>query len=231
MRFLVLSDIHGDSEYIEMLDQEFAEADAVLFVGDFARFKEPETGLPVMNTLVRKHDSIFAVTGNCDEPSFVEELVNLDISVEGDLIFRDGLAFAGSGGALKFTGTTPNERTDEDLASDLEIVKKQLAENGPEELNNLILITHQPPFDSGMDKITAGISTGSKLFRQFIEEYQPLLALSGHIHESYATGKIGKTVLMNPGSLAEGRYGIVEIERSGDTWSVTKAELKTLAAK
>ena len=74
MRFLVLSDIHGDTGYIEQLDEEFANADAVLFAGDFARFQEPETGLPILNTLVKKHDTIFSVIGNCDDPAFIEEL-------------------------------------------------------------------------------------------------------------------------------------------------------------
>ncbi len=234
MRFLVLSDIHGDTGYIEMLDDEFAAADAVLFIGDFARFEAPETGLPILNTLVKKHDDIFAVIGNCDEPEFLEELEKLDISVQGDVIFRDGLAFAGSGGALKFTGTTPNERTDDELISDLSIVAEQESEEGygNKEWNNLILITHQPPYDTGMDKITAGISTGSKNIRAFIEEHQPLVALSGHIHESFATGKLGKTVLMNPGSLAEGRYGILEVEQedSGE-WKVTTCELKEITSE
>lgn len=231
MRFLVLSDIHGDKGYIEKLDEEFAAADAVLFIGDFAEFKHPETGLPVLNTLVKKHDTIFAVIGNCDEPAFLEELEKLDISVQGDIIFRDGLAFAGSGGALKFTGATPNERTDDELISDLEIVSSQLNEEGfPEtDWNNLILITHQPPFDTGMDKITAGIATGSKNIREFIEKHQPLVAVSGHIHESFATGKLGNTVLMNPGSLAEGRYGIITVERDNSgRWSVKEAELKEI---
>ncbi len=234
MRFLVLSDIHGDTGYIEMLDDEFAAADAVLFVGDFARDQEPETGLNILNTLVKKHDDIFAVTGNCDDPSFVEELEKLDVSVQGDILFRDGLAFAGSGGALYFTGTTANERTDDELVADLAIVAEQESVDGmsDSDWNNLILITHQPPFDTGMDRITAGLSTGSKTIRAFIEKHQPLLALSGHIHESYATGTLGKTVLMNPGSLAEGRYGIVEVEQNDDgVWAVTKCELKELTVK
>lgn len=234
MKFLVLSDIHGDTGYIEQLDEEFAAADAVLFAGDFARDKEPETGMQILNTLVKKHDDIFAVTGNCDDPSFVEELEKLDVSVQGDILFRDGLAFAGSGGALYFTGTTANERTDDELVSDLSIVAEQESVDGMPETdwNNLILILHQPPFDTGTDKITAGISTGSKTLRAFIEKHQPLLVVTGHIHESFATAKLGKTVLINPGSLAEGRYGIVEVEQDDSgVWTVTKCELKEITVK
>ena len=89
-------------------------------------------------------------------------------------------------------------------------------------------MTHQPAFDSGMDKITAGISTGSKLFKEFIEKKEPLVALSGHIHESFFVGKIGKTTVMNPGALAENRYGILEIVKKDGAFEVTKAELNIL---
>ena len=58
MRFLVLSDIHGEVEKLDKLDGEFQKADGVLFLGDFARFKEPETGLPVFNALLKKHENI-----------------------------------------------------------------------------------------------------------------------------------------------------------------------------
>lgn len=233
MRFLVLSDIHGDTGYLEMLDEEFSAADAVIFGGDFARFQAPETGLPILNTLVKKHDDIFAVIGNCDAPEFLEELEKLDVSVQGDVLFRDGLAFAGSGGALKFTGTTLNERDDDELMSDLSIVTEMEKEEGYDSSswNNLILITHQPPYDTGLDKVSSGFATGSKNIRAFIEEHQPLVAISGHIHESFATGKLGSTVLMNPGSLAEGRYGIIEVEQDdAGTWQVTVCELKELKA-
>ena len=48
MKFLVLSDIHGDLEHLGKLEGEFKKADAVLFAGDFAKFGEPETAEPVL---------------------------------------------------------------------------------------------------------------------------------------------------------------------------------------
>ena len=36
--------------------------------------------------------------------------------------------------------------------------------------------------------------------RQLIEEYQPLLALHGHIHESRGEARIGRTLCINSGS-------------------------------
>jgi len=41
---------------------------------------------------------------------------------------------------------------------------------------------------------------GSTAVRQLIEEFQPLLALHGHIHESRGINRIGRTVVINPGS-------------------------------
>jgi Icc-related predicted phosphoesterase len=46
----------------------------------------------------------------------------------------------------------------------------------------------------------AVIPVGSHAVRQIIEEYQPLLTLHGHIHESRGATTIGRTVCINPGS-------------------------------
>jgi Icc-related predicted phosphoesterase len=74
---------------------------------------------------------------------------------------------------------------------------------------------HVPPFGSGLDeapaldetltpKLSAGsVQTepvGSRAVRRALEEYQPLLALHGHIHESRGVTKIGRTLAVNPGS-------------------------------
>jgi uncharacterized protein len=44
------------------------------------------------------------------------------------------------------------------------------------------------------------VPVGSRAVRQAIEEYQPLLSLHGHIHESPGSVRIGRTVAVNPGS-------------------------------
>ncbi len=74
---------------------------------------------------------------------------------------------------------------------------------------------HVPPYDSGLDianemnpdltlRYVAGqpnpIPVGSTAVREIIEEYQPLLALHGHIHESRGEVRIGRTLALNPGS-------------------------------
>ena len=224
MRFLVISDIHGAIENIEKLTPEFESADAVLFAGDFAKFGEVETGEPTLNALCKKHDEIFAVLGNCDEPSFIEKLEKNDISVEKTVAFFDSLAICGSGGGSKFTGSTPNERSDEELASDFNV----LFSDGNEKWENLIAIMHNPPKDTKCDMIANGMHVGSPSLRAFIERAEPLAVITGHIHESSGIDTLGKTVVINPGSLAEGKYAILELKKDADGWRISNCVLKQL---
>ena len=57
MRFLVISDGHGALDVLDKLDSEFKSCDIVLFGGDFAKFKEPETGLPFLQKLVKNESN------------------------------------------------------------------------------------------------------------------------------------------------------------------------------
>ncbi len=219
MKFLVLSDIHGEISILDKLDDEFKKADVVLFAGDFAQFGNIETGLPTLQALMKKHETIYAITGNCDEPTFVETLEEYDVCVEKSLVYYEGLFFSGSGGALTFTGTTPYERSEEELVSDLRVVSEL------EDKANSILLIHQPPKDTKLDKITVGAHVGSETIKTFIEENQPLVVVTGHIHESFAVDTIGRTVVINPGALAEGRYATLEVEKVNGEFVVTKSEL------
>ena len=55
----------------------------------------------------------------------------------------------------------------------------------------------KPVFDKGQAMM---IGAGSTSIRREIEKYQPLVHLCGHIHESRGTTRIGKTLVINPGS-------------------------------
>lgn len=233
MKFLIISDIHGDLENLDKLDSCFEEADAVLFGGDFACFEHLETAKPVLEKLLKKHESVFAVLGNCDSPDFIKEIENADISVEGNLTFHDGIAIAGSGGGTKFTGTTPFERTEDEIISDYDVVESSSEECADEngKWQNLVLIMHNPPKDTACDSLPNGVHVGSEKLRAYIEKRSPFLVVTGHIHESAGIENLGETTIINPGSLAEGKYGWVEAEKSAASdgkWAVTKAELKTV---
>ncbi len=230
MNILVLSDMHGETGNIEILAEEFARADMVLFGGDFAQFEHEETGKPALETLLKKHEYVYAVTGNCDNPDFLDVLENEDCSVQGSLVFHDGVVLCGSGGGSKFTGTTPNERSEEELVSDFDIVLNSAAEGADSEghWSNLVLIMHNPPKDTKCDMIEGGIHVGSQMLRDFIVQTEPFLVVTGHIHESAGIDKIGKTTVINPGSLAEGKYGWVVCDCKDGEWTVSDCQLKSV---
>ncbi len=222
MKFLVISDLHGNVEILNKMDSIFKQADGVIFAGDFAAFQKEETGLPSLEELCSKHDNLFAVIGNCDNPSFIEELEKRDVSIERQLVLHEGIAFVGSGGGTIFTKTTPNERTEEDLQSDFKIITEQ----GVQEWDNLIVVTHNPPKNTECDKIQNGIHVGSQLVTDFIEQYKPLAVITGHIHESAGICKLGNTTIINPGALLEGKYAWLEIEKQNGKFQVINAELE-----
>lgn len=228
MKVLVLSDGHGNVKRIDEVADRVTDADFVVFGGDFAAIGDPETGLPYLERLAARFDRLFAVTGNADEPLFRETLEAYDVSVEGSLCMFEGLVFAGSGGSTRFMDDTPNEREEADILADLDMAD-EAGEGGDEPWNNLIVVAHNPPKDTKLDAIGSGAHVGSALIRDFLERHQPLLAISGHIHESFAVDTLGSTTLLNPGSLDEGRYAIVEISGGkGKPYRVESVSLETL---
>ena len=83
------------------------------------------------------------------------------------------------------------------------------------DLKNCVFNTHVPPYNTQLDtapildenlKVVAKGGqiqygpAGSTAVRKAIETHQPILGLHGHIHESRAAQKIGRTLCINPGS-------------------------------
>lgn len=235
MKLLIISDGHGNVERLDQIAPVAQAADAVLYGGDFAECFRTETGRPFLERLVKLNDRTFAVSGNCDEPEFRETLEEYDISIEGSLSYFGGLMLAGSGGGSKFTGKTPNERDDEELVGDLRLVMERSSGDGigtvaeDSTWENLVVIMHNPPKDTACDQVAPGVHVGSPLLREFIETCRPLLVVCGHIHESAGIERLGRSVVVNPGALAEGKYAVAELSGGGKApFAVSTIELKQL---
>jgi Icc-related predicted phosphoesterase len=56
------------------------------------------------------------------------------------------------------------------------------------------------------DIVHGGRHVGSHAVRAFIEKYQPLACITGHIHEGIGIDKIGRTQIINPGPFRNGYY-------------------------
>lgn len=108
---------------------------------------------------------------------------------------------------------TPREASEDDLAAMIE-----RAVDGITDFGKVIFNFHAPPIDSTLDtcpmldettdppsQIVRGgqpvlYGAGSSAVRAAVELYQPLLGLHGHIHESQAAARLGRTLCINPGS-------------------------------
>ncbi len=215
MKFLVLSDLHAHNKVLDKLDEQFAKANGVLFGGDFAECFKPETGKAALEKLCSKHESIYAVLGNCDNEDFLEEMEKQDVSVEKSLVFHEGIAICGAGGGTKFTGKTEFERTEEEILSDFDIMKTSIEQIGDKSLwNSLILISHNPPKAQKVDAVNENLHAGSQMFTDYIKENQPLAVICGHIHEGTGIEKIGNTIVINPGSVGEnGTYAWLTVKK------------------
>jgi uncharacterized protein len=106
--------------------------------------------------------------------------------------------------------STPREMPEEEFLDRLSTLL-----GGVRDTRRTILMTHVPPYDSGLDtapllspdlrpQVTAGDlmrgPVGSTGVRRAIETFKPVLGVHGHIHESGGERRIGETWCVNAGS-------------------------------
>lgn len=157
---------------------------------------------------------IYVAPGN-DDPfeidDILSELPRFRV-VEGEVItLGDRYEMLNTG----YTNHTPWDTHREYEEAEIEERIQKLADRITA-MHSAIFNIHPPPFDSGLDvgpdidpvtwlqRSTMGQGhqkpVGSTAVRTALETYQPLLSLHGHIHESRGTAKIGRTLVINPGS-------------------------------
>ena len=165
--------------------------------------------------------------GNDDQPDIDEILAtSKEILVgEGNVIdMPGGYQLVSSGWTNLTPWDTPREEDEPALRQRIEAI----IANATAAPDHLVLGLHAPPYDTQLDvapKIdwesltVQGQDTahvGSTAVREVIEKVQPLLTLHGHIHESRAAVRIGRTLAVNPGSsYVEGLLSGVVIELDG----------------
>lgn len=218
MQILLLSDIHGHTEHLLKLSDAISEADLVCLCGDLTSFKGPAAAWRVVKAVKKPLDRLVAVSGNCDEKGVEESLVEKGVGIHGRVRAVDGVSLLGLGGSLITPFGTPNEYTEEELASVLDGALAEAPADAP-----WVLVSHQPPVNSCADRLASGVHAGSRAVRDFIEAHRPLACLTGHIHESRGIQRQNGTLIVNPGALAQGRYARVFVTEKG-----AEAELGTL---
>ena len=205
MVIIALADIHADLTHLPRIADQLAAADLVLIAGDITQFGAWAEADAII-TGIRKYNSyVLAVPGNCDRPGVNDYLTDQGISLDCNCITAAGIPCVGLGGSLPCHGSTPNEMLDDDFTISSTALEALLPSDG-----RFILVTHEPPADTAID-LSDGEHIGSRAIRRFIEKNQPLLAVCGHAHQAPGNDRIGRSTLVNPGPIKDGRYAYIQL--------------------
>ncbi len=224
MRILVLADIHSRLDKLdEVLEKAGKErVDLVVCAGNLTDcFDSPldleqvDVADMVVQKLLLLKKPLLCIPGNHDPYEVVDLFEEYGINIHSKARMVSGIEFIGFGGA-ETPFRTVFEPTEAEVKEGLDYNSKKL------EAGKFVLVVHNPPKDTKLDKILSGEHVGSKSIREFILAKKPALCISAHIHEGAGEDKLGGTVLFYPGPVINGKYGIVEIEGNK-----VKAEMKS----
>lgn len=219
MKIIALPDLHSDTRRLHLLAADLTAADVVLLPGDLTngRLEDAHAVLQAVRYYNRR---MLAVPGNMDSHAIHDYLraEGVDIHVAWQEI--DGIAFIGMGGALPYYGSFVFQ--EDRFAEFFTQVTAGLNHSLP-----LVLVCHQPPYGTKVDRLSDGKHVGSTAVRHFIETTHPLLCFSGHLHEATGIDRLGATQLLNPGPLRSGGYGWVELTEG----KVASIEIRQIGEK
>jgi uncharacterized protein len=128
---------------------------------------------------------------------------------EGKVIDLGGFQLVSMGWTNPTPWDTFREAPEPELATKIEAVVSQVPD-----MERAIFNFHAPPYGTGLDEAPALDAelrpmhggavmkpVGSTAVRDAIMKHQPMLSVHGHIHESRAIKKMGRTLAINPGSV------------------------------
>jgi len=185
MRLLAAADIHGYQHRLNLVLGQIDrhQPDLVVLCGDLTQYGPAETATSFLNQILVQ---TLAVPGNIDTPDVGDGITRSTAkNIDRRRVVIYDIPFIGIGG-----------RPPTHLATTL-----IATENGMRPLRDLVdadtvLVTHVPPYKA-MDRMALGPHGGSKDLRRLIEECQPRLVLSGHIHEDPGFTTLGRTMVVN----------------------------------
>jgi Icc-related predicted phosphoesterase len=228
MKILIIADVHG---YNKDISKSFEEVktngvDLVICPGDFTDMFNIETGFTqenvaemVLQKLLAYNKPLLCVPGNHDPYEILDVFEDYGVNLHNKTRKMGNHTFIGWGGAA-----TPFRTMFEPTEEETEEALKRLGEGVD---NKSIVVLHNPPKGIKLDSVPDGSHVGSEAARKFIEEKQPLLVISAHIHEQHGIDRIGNTTIFYPGPFFNGDYGIVEIENNRVSCRRLKTTLST----
>lgn len=182
-------------------------ARGILIAGDLTNVGGREAASRVIGEIEKINPRIYAQIGNMDTSEADSFLTEKRMNTHGAAIdLGYGVGLIGLGYSTPTPFNTPSEASEEQLSEWLSRARARATG-----FDHLIFMTHTPPHGTKTDRIASGQSVGSTAVRTFIEEVQPDVCLTGHIHEAKSEDRIGKTRIVNPGLFEEGGYAVIRL--------------------
>jgi Icc-related predicted phosphoesterase len=202
MQWIVLADVHGSVRYLPFIVPELSRAQGVFIAGDITNFGGRREAAQMIDSIAAVNGNIVAVAGNCDPEGVAQFLEERGMTAHGTAQAQGTLCCVGVNGSL----------SGEQGEAAFTRVLEQAVSSHTHGASQLVVLSHQPAYGTAVDALRGGAYCGSKAIRQFIEAREPILAISGHIHEASGVDRLGKTTLVNPGPFRSGQYAVVTWE-------------------
>jgi Icc-related predicted phosphoesterase len=215
MRFLVVSDLHGDLGSVREAIDHF-RPDALLCTGDWG---EPEEVSEAEIAAIAARLPLHSTFGNHDPIERLGRLRSLDGSPillgQGEVRIFQGLIVAAIGGIWAKSHRKPYYVTDEDVAE----LAGRIAECGPVD----VLLTHACPI--GLADLTLnGMHGGQRCFLEANKRVAPRIHLCGHIHVAQEKMLRDGRQVLNVGATPDGSVVVIEVDGSGPTARLDRFE-------
>jgi Icc-related predicted phosphoesterase len=205
-----IGDVHDDIAVLDRIPG-LGDAAGVVVSGDLTIRGGAAAAKQVIETVRRRNPMVMAQIGNMDtgavDAYLTAEGVNLHATGR---VTSQGVGFFGCGWSTPTPFHTPSEAGEERVAAWLEAAHAMVAH-----CPHLVMVCHTPPFGTAADVVGSGAHVGSQVVREFILRVQPAVCLTGHIHEARSVDTLGRTVIVNPGALADGGYARITLGPEG----------------
>lgn len=188
LKVLAAGDFHGDSNTSKRLAElaQKEKVDLVILTGDITGMVQTKD---IIKPFVDRHQKVLFVPGNWETTEEAESLskrYNMK-NIEDHYLKYKEVGIFGVGSA-NWSLYPDEERTFKKLRKEHDKIK---------DLERKIMVSHMHA--AGTKSELSGFE-GSKALRKAIEEFQPDIFISGHIHELEGVEeKIGKTKVINVG--------------------------------
>ena len=214
MKIVSFGDVHMATRNLARMSAVMHDTDLIVLSGDLTNFGGTADASTVVNAARAACPRVLALPGNLDKGEVFGFLEDEKIALHGKGLVIDGVAIVGCGGSNLTPFRTPSEFPEDEIYAALCRGYTTVEGKRP-----LVMVCHTPPLETKCDRIVGGKAVGSSAARRFIEEVQPDVCISGHIHESAGVDKIGPTTVLNAGPFKGGGYIVV-------TWEGARVEAR-----